>query len=107
MRICVSYASMPVVVTEQVGCGDGHGAVVTVTCAGSGTGRSVVGTVALTLTASCGSNDEGEAAAGFQVQDLGPGTTQTSPTPLSSCGVFDDLCNASDTATVAVANAAQ
>jgi hypothetical protein len=109
-----SYATTPVVVSEQLGCGDGHGAVVTVTCAGSGTGKSVVGTVALSISASCGSSDMGGATAGFQFQDLGPGTTQTSPAPVSSCAVFDDLCNASDacafndfTATVTVENVAR
>ncbi len=104
------YSTKPVVVWQQIGCDDGHGALVTVTCAGSGNGKTVVGTVTLSVTASCNDSTAGTDAAEFPYQDLAPAATQTSSS-LSSCADFDDLCPTSNpcaynafSGTVAVAN---
>lgn len=91
-----TFATTPVVVSTQVGCGDGHGAVVTVTCAGTGTGRSVTASVTLSITASCDTKDVGTGAATFVFQDVAPGASQAS-TPLAACAAFDNLCAPSDT----------
>ena len=107
-----TFATTPVVVSTQVGCGDGHGAVVTISCAGTGTGRDITGSVTLSITADCGSQTVGAGAATFAFQDIPPGGSQTS-TPLAACGAFADFCTVTDAcafnefaATVTVTNTA-
>ena len=91
-----TFTTTPVTVTEQVGCGDGHGALVVVTCAGTGAGNAVTGSVMLALTSTC---DETSAAVDPQVfafQDVAPGAAQSSTAALDSCSVFGNLCGTSE-----------
>lgn len=108
-----NYSTTPVTIATRVGCGDGHGAILTLTCVGTGKDRTVSGTVGLAVTPDCNSSDSsGSTATTFAFQGLAPGASQTTP-PLTSCADFDDICTTSDpcafndfTATVTITNAA-
>jgi hypothetical protein len=91
-----TYSTTPVTVTEQVGCGDGHGAMVTVTCAGTGNGHDVTGSVTLSISASCGSQEVGDDPQTFVFQDIAATASQTGPA-MASCSAFGDLCSPTDT----------
>jgi hypothetical protein len=86
----------PTTIVTEVGCGDGHAAVVTVTCAGTGAGDALTGSVTLSIVSSCGSKDPGNDPKTFDFQDLAPGTTQMSSATLDSCDAFSNLCNTPD-----------
>lgn len=92
-----SLATKPVTVTEIVGCGDGQGALVTITCAGTGDGDHVTGSVTLAITPSCSSDASAADPQTFVFQDVAPGATVTTPGALESCAVFDNVCSPSDT----------
>lgn len=91
-----TLSATPVTVTSIVGCGDGQGALVTVTCAGTGVGNLATGTVSIAITPSCSSTDSAGDPQSFSFQDLAPGATQSSPSSLDSCVVFSNLCGTSD-----------
>lgn len=108
-----TLSTTPVVVSEQMACGDGHGALVTVSCAGTGTGEDVTATVTISITASCDDHQPGSDPSGFTFADVAPGDTQSSPSALSSCAVFDNICPSTNdcafnafSATVSVTNMA-
>jgi hypothetical protein len=109
-----TFTTTPVTILEQMSCGDGHGAIVSVTCAGTGTGYDVTVTVGVSISASCGSNASvGADPQTFVFQDVAPGTTLVSPT-LASCAVFDNLCPTSNdcafnawSADISITNAAR
>lgn len=91
-----TFTTTPVTVTEQVACNDGHGAVVSVTCMGTGTGQDVAVTVSVSIAATCESSPSvGSDPQSFAFQDVAPGMTLASPT-LASCAVFDNLCPTSN-----------
>lgn len=90
-----SFAPTPVTVTKIVGCGDGNGAVVTVTCFGNGKDRTVSGTVTLGISSSCSDATSVADAQSFAFQDVAPGDVATSSAPVESCAVFDNLCSTS------------
>jgi hypothetical protein len=110
-----SFSTTPVTVKTQMGCGDGHGALVGVTCAGTGNGTDVTATVTLSITTSCNDKEDvGASPSTFAVADLAPGAASSSPGPLESCAVFDDLCGSSNAcafndwnATISVTNMAK
>lgn len=89
------FTTTPVIVKKSLGCGDGHGAIVTVTCAGTGTGDDVAVTVSVALGSSC---DASKATLideqAFTFTDLAPLASQT--TQLASCADFDDFCTPSN-----------
>ncbi len=87
-----TLSTTPVLVLAQVACSDGHGAVVTVSCAGTGTGHDITTTVTLSITPSCGSHDPGSDPQSFTFADVAPADTQATPATLSSCAVFDNIC---------------
>jgi hypothetical protein len=89
-----TFTTTPVTVTQEVGCGDGHGAYVFVSCQGTGTGREVSGTVGIALTDSCSDATTATNEQSFAFQNMGPGETQTSA-ELDSCSVFGNLCGTS------------
>jgi len=91
------YSSEPVTVTEQVGCGDGHGALVSVTCAGTTEGAvGITGTVSMMLSGSCDVKSFSLAEAEtFTFDDLESGATVTSP-PASQCAAFSTFCTPTD-----------
>lgn len=89
-----TFTTTPVTVSQKVGCGDGHGAWVLVTCQGTGNGRDVSGTVSITLTDSCSDVKTATNQQSFAFQDVAPGAAQTSP-ELDSCSVFGNLCGTS------------
>lgn len=98
-------------VSKQVACGDGHGALVAVSCAGTGTGHDITATVSLSITASCDSHDPGAGPQAFTFTDIAPQGSQSTPTALSSCATFDNICPTSNdcafndfSATVSVTN---
>ena len=95
-----SFSTTPVTVNQLMGCGDGHGALVTVTCAGTGNGTDVAVSVTLSITESCGntsaSTPEGDDPATFAFADVAPGASASSPGALESCAVFENLCGSSD-----------
>jgi hypothetical protein len=85
------FTTTPVIVRESLGCGDGHGAIVTVTCAGTGNGDDVAVTVSVAIGSSCDVKSAtlvDEQA--FTIADLAPQGSQTAP--LASCASFDDFC---------------
>jgi hypothetical protein len=90
--IAGQYTTKPVVVKQSLGCGDGHGAIITVTCAGTGNGGDDVAvTVSIGLGSSCDAKNAtltDEQA--FTIADVAPQATQTAP--LASCADFDDFC---------------
>jgi hypothetical protein len=86
-----AFTTTPVTVMESMGCGDGHGALMTVTCAGTGTGNDVTVTVSVSIGSTCDvkkavPNDEHT----FVFQDVAPADTQT--TSLAACADFEDFC---------------
>jgi hypothetical protein len=81
----------PVIVKESLGCGDGHGAIVTVTCAGTGNGDDVAVTVSVAIGSSCDVKNATLAdEQAFTIADLAPQGSQTAP--LASCADFEDFC---------------
>ena len=91
-----TFTTQPVTVSQQVGCGDGHGALVTITCAGTGNGQAVSGTVSIALTGSCNDATTAVDVQAFAFQNVAPGQTQSSPADLQSCSVFGNLCGSSN-----------
>ena len=85
------FTTTPVIVKQSLGCGDGHGAIVTVTCAGTGNGDDVAVTVSVAIGSSC---DAAKASPideqSFVFADLAPQASQTAQ--LASCADFDDFC---------------
>ncbi len=95
-----TYATTPVTVTRQMGCGDGNGALVTVVCQGSGNGKNVSGSVTISVASSCSTDSKTTAQDGaspmtFAFQDVAPGAVQTSPA-LDSCASFSSFCPSSN-----------
>jgi len=80
----------PVTVKQSLGCGDGHGAIVTVTCAGTGNGDDVAVTVSVAIGSSCDVNASLVDEQSFAFADLAPQASQT--TQLASCADFEDFC---------------
>ncbi len=95
-----TLSTTPVTVNQQMGCGDGHGALVTVTCAGTGSGDDVAVLVTLSITNSCGntnaSTEPGDDPQTFAFADIAPGANAASPGALESCSVFGNLCGTSN-----------
>jgi len=91
-----TLATQPATNTQIIGCGDGQGAVVTVTCAGTGVGNEVTGTVTIAIAPSCSSTDQQSDPQTFAFQNVAPGASQSSAATLESCAVFDNLCNPSN-----------
>jgi len=90
------FTTTPVIVRESLGCGDGHGAIVTVTCAGTGSGDDVVVTVSVAIGSSCDVKDAklvDEQMVTFA--DVAPQGTQSVELP-PSCADFSDFCTPND-----------
>jgi hypothetical protein len=88
-----SISTTPQTTTEQVSCGDGHGAVVQVSCSGDGVVGDVVqqAVVQISISDQCGTNalDPNNTQA-IQVFPLNPGDTLTQP--IDSCDAFSGSC---------------
>jgi hypothetical protein len=84
------FTTTPVTVKQSLGCGDGHGAIVTVTCAGTGNGDDVTANVSIAVGSSCDANsatlvDEKSFSGMFTPHS-------SSSTQLASCASFEDFC---------------
>lgn len=89
--IAGKFTTKPVIVKQSLGCGDGHGAIMTVTCAGTGNGDDIAVTVSVAIGSSCDATKASlvdEQA--FTIADLAPLASQTAQ--LASCADFDDFC---------------
>ncbi len=90
-----SFTTTPVTEIFKIGCGDGHGAFLTLTCAGDGKTRVVSGTATLSLLGSCDTPKQPPTSGQtFTFTDLAPGDTQSQP--LSDCAAFSNFCTVSD-----------
>jgi hypothetical protein len=91
-----TFSATPVTVTDQVGCSDGHGAVITVSCAGIPGSADVTGSVTLSLSPSCDQKSEEDASNGdvLTFPDLASGAAQAGS--LQACGVFGNICPTSN-----------
>jgi hypothetical protein len=88
-----SYSTTPVTETKRLGCSDGHGAWLVMTCAGTGAPHEVSGSVTLDLTSSC---DAPSMAGGDMLtfDKVAPGTPQMKG--LQDCAVFSSFCPSSN-----------
>ncbi|HEX4516365.1 MAG TPA: hypothetical protein VH054_22610 [Polyangiaceae bacterium] len=90
------FTTTPVIVKQSLGCGDGHGAIMTVTCAGTGNGDDVAVTVSVAIGSSCdASNANLVDEQPFTFADIAPQGSQT--TQLAACADFDDFCTPTNT----------
>ncbi len=88
------FTTTPIIVKQSLGCGDGHGAIVTVTCAGTGNGDDVAVTVSVALGSSCDASNASLIDEQAFTAELSPRASQTAQ--LASCGAFDDYCTPSN-----------
>ncbi len=91
-----TYSTTPVIMTQEVGCGDGHGAAIIVTCAGIAGSTDITGSAELVLAPSCNKTSETGATNGevLTFSDLASGASQSMS--LQSCGVFGNFCGSSN-----------
>ena len=94
-RVNGVFTTTPVIVKQSLGCGDGHGAIMTVTCAGTGNGDDVAVTVSIGVGSSCDAKNASTVDdQTITVADLAPQGSQTGQ--LQSCGAFEDFCTPTD-----------
>jgi hypothetical protein len=88
-----SRAAETITVTDELACGDGHGALVVVTCSADSAGV-IAGSVTASVTSSCGTKTSDADADGFMFTGLDVGATQSQT--LKSCGAFTNFCPSGD-----------
>ncbi len=82
--------SSPVIVSQQVACGDGHGALVVVSCFADGAG-ALAGSVELSITSSCGDHTSNAGnVQSFSFSGVTGSGTQTHS--LQACDTFTNFC---------------
>ena len=99
-----TISSQPVSYTQQVGCGDNHAALVTITCAGSGQPGNIAisGAISFSLSSSCNSSQNGQDVPSsdndgnneitWNFGPLAPGATATNEGEV--CDLFSNACAA-------------
>jgi hypothetical protein len=88
-----TFSTTPASVWEQVGCSDGHGALVVVTCGGTMGTNDINGSVSISITQNCGDQTPDPDAATFSYSNTqGMSAAQT----LQSCATFSNLCSTND-----------
>lgn len=88
-----SFATSPVTETKKLGCSDGHGAWLVITCAGTGSPNEVTGTVTLDLSSNCDAPSMG----GGQMMTFEKLTTGAPKSQhVQDCAVFSSFCPSSN-----------
>lgn len=88
-----SSASETVTVTDELACGDDHGALVLVTCSADSAGN-IAGSVTISLSTSCGDKTAAANAQAFSFTGLSAGATQSQT--LVACAAFTNFCPSGD-----------
>jgi hypothetical protein len=88
-----SYSATPASVWKQLGCSDGHGALVVVTCGGMMGSNIITGSVSISVTQSCSDQTPDPDAATFSYSNT-PG--MSAGQSLQSCATFSNLCGTGD-----------
>jgi hypothetical protein len=88
-----SQASEVITVTDELACGDGHGALVVVTCTTDAAGN-IDGSVSISITSSCGDKTPASNADAFTFSGLALGSMQSQS--VASCAAFTNFCPSGD-----------